>query len=240
MTFARLNLKKLVAVGAVVLLLGFVCLSRAAAIINYYGVDGYNVIGDVAQYPSYATVTVHDVDSTITWAGSTADERALLKPNSLTGDRIAAAWSTYQRSFDVEVEITDGQTHQVSLYFVDWDSQNRAQRIAAIEMSDPNGTLKDYRLVDSFSGGIYLTYNISGRVIFRVWRESAADAVLSGIFFQPASNGIPSPTPTPLATPTPSPTPVSTPTPTATPTPTPTPCSTLPNGKLKKGCVGKT
>jgi len=190
---------------------------------NYYGTDGFVVVGDTSEYPSYANVAIRGVEQTTVWAPSTSDPRALQKAYSV--DRIAAAWTTTQPSFDVDIQITDGLTHQVALYFLDWDSQSRAIQIAAIEMSTADGTLKDYRLIDNFSQGIYSIYNISGRVIFRIWRQSGADAGLSGIFFQPV--GVPpkatTPSPTPTATPTPTSTPTPSPTPTSTPTPSPTP-----------------
>ncbi len=209
----------------------------AASASQLYGVDGFNVIADAESYPAYATVTVRSVDQTVVWASSSTDSRALQKA-SVDGDRIAAAWSSMQSSFDVDIQITDGQTHQVSLYFLDWDFKNRAQRLAVIAMTDSNGTLADYRLIESFSRGVYAIYNISGHVIFRVWRESDQDAVLSGLFFQPTTTATPTPTPTPSPSPTVTPTATPTPAPTATPTPTPlpspTPCRLLPNGKCRK------
>src|SRR5262249_42892001 len=78
-----------------------------------YGSQGYNVIGASARYPSYATVTASG-QSTKVWAKSTKDLRALSKPS---GGRIAAAWYA-AGSFSVNVNVTDGQTHQVALYFL--------------------------------------------------------------------------------------------------------------------------
>src|SRR5205823_10166472 len=56
-----------------------------------YGAAGYNVIGDLSSYPSYATVTPSGT-SNWTWSGSTSDPRALQKADTGATDRIAACW----------------------------------------------------------------------------------------------------------------------------------------------------
>ena len=82
-----------------------------------YGSQGYNVIGNAASYPAYATVTTSG-QSTYTWAASTTDPRAL--ENAGGSSRIAACW--YSRtSFSINVNFTDGQTHDLALYALDWD-----------------------------------------------------------------------------------------------------------------------
>ena len=48
------------------------------------------------------------------------------------GDRIAAAWSAPDR-FSIEVALTDSLTHQVGLYFLDWDENN--QRVQQSQQS---------------------------------------------------------------------------------------------------------
>jgi hypothetical protein len=140
-----------------------------------YGADGYNVIGASARYPSYATVTASG-QSTKVWAKSTTDVRALSRPN---GGRIAAAWYA-ANSFRVNVNVTDGQTHQVALYFLDWNNAGRGERIDVLNSA---GAILDSRMISSFGGGQYLVWNVSGNVTFRITRLSGPNAVLSGIFF---------------------------------------------------------
>src|SRR5258708_25699549 len=62
-----------------------------------------------------------------TWAGSTTDVRALRKA-SLT-DRIAATWYA-DTSFNINVNFTDGQVHQLALYCVDWEDPKSTQLIS--------------------------------------------------------------------------------------------------------------
>ena len=106
-----------------------------------YGSDGYNVINNASHYPSYATVAPSG-QSSYTWAPSTADVRGLQKADPAT-DRIAAAWYS-PSSFTVDVNLTDGQAHEVSLYAVDWDSTARAETVQVIDAS--SGAVLDTRL----------------------------------------------------------------------------------------------
>src|SRR5262249_51730728 len=84
-----------------------------------YGTAGYNVIADLASYPSYVTVSASG-QSTFTWAASTQDVRALQKAENGATDRIAACW--YGQNFTIDINLTDGQTQEVSLYALDWDT----------------------------------------------------------------------------------------------------------------------
>jgi hypothetical protein len=143
-----------------------------------YGADGYNVIGDSNSYPSYAQVTPSGQNN-YTWAGSTSDVRALTKATN-TSDRIAATWYN-SSTFSVDVNITDGLTHQIALYVLDWDSTNRSERIDLVDTG--TGTLLDTETATSFHGGEYFVWDISGNVTLKFTRTGGANAVLSGLFF---------------------------------------------------------
>jgi hypothetical protein len=96
-----------------------------------YGADGYNVINDAASYPSYATVSVSG-QSSYTWAASTSDVRGLRKAASTT-DRIASCWYA-GTNFTIDLNLTDGNTHRVALYTIDWDgSDARQERIEVLD-----------------------------------------------------------------------------------------------------------
>ena len=96
-----------------------------------YGLDGENVIGSgTTNYPAYAQVTVSGNTTTTTWAASTTDVRALEQPPSGTG-RVAAAWQS-STSFTIDVDLTDTQLHEVSLYLVDFDYNGRTESIEVV------------------------------------------------------------------------------------------------------------
>ncbi len=143
-----------------------------------YGRDGYNVVGSGVSYPPYAGVTPSG-QQTFVWAGSTADVRALQKSNG--PDRIAATW--YANTFSVDVNLTDGAPHTLSLYVLDWDTSSRAE---TIEVHDATtNALLDSRAASAFHGGQYWRWNVSGHVTFRINRTSGSNAVLGGLFFDP-------------------------------------------------------
>jgi subtilisin family serine protease len=144
-----------------------------------YGADGYNVINDSASYPSYVNVTPSGNSSWV-WVSSTSDPRGLQK-GTLT-DRIAACWYS-SSSFNLDVSFTDGNTHQVAFYMLDWDNfYGRTQRI---DILDPGNNVLDTRSISSFTGGQYLVWNLSGHVIVRITNTNpSSNAVLSGIFFR--------------------------------------------------------
>ena len=142
-----------------------------------YGNDGYSLSQSSAALPSYATMTLQNA-ANWTWAGSTTDGRALQKAAPAT-DRLAATW--YGSQFTMNVSITDGQSHRVRLYFLDWDSTSRSQRIDVINPS--TGAVLDTRTISGFSGGQYLTWDVTGNVAFRVTQLAGANAVVSGVFF---------------------------------------------------------
>src|SRR6185369_1366993 len=97
---------------------------------------------------------------------------------------------------------TDGQTHRVALYTLDWDSNNRSQRIDVIDWA--TNALIDSRAVSQFNGGKYLVWDIRGHVKITVNKVGGKTAVISGIYFG-GSAPTPTPTPTPSPTPTPKP-----------------------------------
>jgi hypothetical protein len=144
-----------------------------------YGADGYDIGQFGASLPSYATVNISG-NANYVWNGSTSDSRALQEPGS--SNRLAACWYSGS-SFTIDVNITDGQTHQVALYALDWDSYGPRQE--QIDVIDPGtGRVLDSETVSNFSGGQYLVWNVSGHVQFQVNNlVGGSNAVISGIFF---------------------------------------------------------
>ena len=188
--------------------------------VSLYGGQGYSIAGETTNLPSFASV-VTSGQSHCTWAASTTDPRAPLTSSAAGAGRVAACWYS-DSGFTVDVNLTDGITHQLALYALDWDTNGREERVDAVDPA--TGAVLDSRTVSSFTGGQYLVYNVTGHVQFRITNNVAGtNAVLSGLFF---GGTPPPPTPTPTVTPTatlrPTATPTSTPTPVSTVTPTPT------------------
>ena len=139
------------------------------------------MIGNATSLPSYATVTPSG-QTTYTWTNSTTDPRALQDAGG-TG-RIAAAWYS-STSFTVDVDFTDGKTHDLELYFVDWDSTTRSEQVQISNAS--TGAVLDTETVSSFHAGVYDNWQVSGNVVITITKLTGANAVLSGLFIDPTT-----------------------------------------------------
>jgi uncharacterized repeat protein (TIGR01451 family) len=150
-----------------------------------YGALGYSLAGDATQLPAYAQVALSG-QSNWTWASSTTDPRALQSASN-PATRVAAGW--YGASFSIDVNLTDGKTHTLALYLLDWDGQGRSERVDVLDAS--TGQVLDTRTVSAFSGGTFLSWDLSGHVKFRVTSLAGPNAIVSGFFLaDPAPFGL--------------------------------------------------
>ncbi|MCL2773930.1 MAG: hypothetical protein FWD71_11325 [Oscillospiraceae bacterium] len=173
--------------------------------VGTYGSDGYIIMtGDdsLESIPSYAAVTYADstgsspvafwqwwatgTDDTTTY---TSDEITSRQPGTLYTDstktsQIAACYYD-GTSFTVTVDV-GSDTKIVSLYILDYDQQSRESDITAYDGSGK--ALGDPVDAYGYDGGWYLKYKVSGTVEFEFDLLGGPNAVLSGIFFDPASS----------------------------------------------------
>jgi len=160
-----------------------------------YGADGFSLAGDATSYPSYATVT--NIGSlAYTWTASTTDVCALQKAASST-DRLAACWYTPTlasgASYTIDVNLTDGNSHQIGFYLLDWDGYG--PRAETVQLTDASsGAVLDTEPVSSFQAGGYLIWTVRGHVKINVINNvPGTNAVASGLFFDPAGTTQPVP-----------------------------------------------
>jgi uncharacterized delta-60 repeat protein len=150
-----------------------------------HGASGYDIAGDNSasnpSLPSYVASVSLTGDSTYTYQSSTSDPRALQQSDATS--RIAAVWYAAP-SFTINVNMADAAIHRVSLYAMDEDS-NRAEQIEVIDPA--TGQVLDTRSIANFSSGIYLTWDVSGSVTFKVTSTAGVNAVISGLFFDPVA-----------------------------------------------------
>jgi hypothetical protein len=146
-----------------------------------YGSDGEIIANDSNAPPAYSVVGITGAGQ-FTWA-TTTDTRALLMASSTT-DRIASAFYN-SPGFSIDVNFTDGQTHQIALYLLDWDTAGRAETISILDASNNNSL--DSRPASGFQNGNYLVWNVEGHVIIQAASTDGASAVVSGVFFAPGS-----------------------------------------------------
>ena len=157
--------------------------------IGTYGGQGYDIVSGPTSLPANDTVTPSG-ESTYTWTTTSSDPRALQVPGST--NRVAAVWYS-ATSFTVNVNLGDGQTHDLELYFLDWDSKGRGEQV---QLSDAaTGKVLATETISSFTNGVYLDWKVSGNVLITITRQAGANAVLNGVFLDSTS----SPTPTATA-----------------------------------------
>jgi hypothetical protein len=149
-----------------------------------YGTEGY-LIPNGAQSLPFVTVTGAQ---TYTWAGLTTDSRALQNGPAAI-NRIASTF--YGSNFNFDLNMTDGLTHQVALYLLDWDTTTRTQTITITDI--PTGALIDTQNFSGFNAGQFAIFNLKGRVRINL---TAPSAVVSGLFIDPGPGVPPPPPPT--------------------------------------------
>ncbi len=150
---------------------------------SFYGGDGYNIPADTSatdpNLPSYAQVAVSG--DAAAWAASTSDPRAL--QNAADTGQIASGWFT-GATMTLDVNITDGQPHEVSLYALDWDGYGggRSEQVDVLDAA--SGAVLSTQTIASFGQGEYLSWDLSGHVLIRVTNLNPnSNAVISGLFF---------------------------------------------------------
>jgi hypothetical protein len=146
-----------------------------------YGSEGAQVMGDSASLPGYVQITPAG-NSEWTWEYSTTDARALQRINA--DDRTAAVWYL-DGTFTVDLNFTDGQTHRTAMYFVDWDLSDRTQTVEILDAA--SGAVLNTQTLSNFGSGKYLVWDFKGAVRVRLTKVAGFNAVLSGLFFGPAT-----------------------------------------------------
>jgi len=112
------------------------------------------------------------------WDGASTDIRALER--AAGAGRLAATW--YGRTFSIDLNFTDGATHAVAFYIVDWDSFNRTERFDVRDTV--RGTILDSRTATGFATGQYWQWTFQGHVTVQVTQTGGGGgAVVSAVFF---------------------------------------------------------
>jgi len=147
-----------------------------------YGAAGWLLAESTANLvnlPGYLSPVVTP-PAVYPFADPTADPRGLQKPPAFT-DRFAATWFD-SNAMTIELDFLDFQIHRVAAYFIDWDSLGRAQTIEILDSQVPPLVLDTQNLAD-FSGGKYLVWNVTGKVLMKITKTGGLNAVISGLFF---------------------------------------------------------
>jgi hypothetical protein len=152
-----------------------------------YGQDGYDIAPGTTNaiapnLPAYASVSFSSAAIPYTWNDSGANGPLFPETPSDNGHIETAWYST--TTFSIQLNLTDGQVHRVSLYAIDWvGNLMRQEQIAIINTG--TGQVLDTESIANFQNGVYLTWNLSGNVTIVVTNslEPNANAVINALFF---------------------------------------------------------
>ncbi len=163
-----------------------------------YGKDGHvlcNYDGkgqDKKSLPSYVTSLEYfrafpknGLPEPTVWATGTSDKRALSPNSKNSTPRNATCYSNPDNTMSATIGIDGKREYQIALYFVDWE---RKGNNLVVEMFDANtlNLISPVKLVENFSGGVYLVYKYNKSVKFRINKVRGDRVSLSGIFFDSA------------------------------------------------------
>jgi len=143
---------------------------------THYGGDGQIVANDSNNLPTYAALNFAGASSW-TWAANTGDPRAAQQ--AAGSGRIASTFYA-SNNFSIDVNFKDAGTHQLALYFLDWDDGGRAQTITLLDATTQ--TVLSTQTITGFRNGAYLVWNIKGHVTVQFNRLAGQNAVVSGVF----------------------------------------------------------
>jgi len=170
--------------------------------IGKYGSEGYMIaeeFDELTKLPDYAKIEFED-EQFWTWWDSADGEpahddeelAAEREPNALyksadKTERIAACW--YKGDYFSLTVSVGNAPKKVTLYMNDFDSHDRSAEVVTRNktgkaMKEP--AEKVFFDVGEYSVGCYVSYVITGEIMFEFESISGANVVLSGVFFDPA------------------------------------------------------
>jgi hypothetical protein len=151
---------------------------------SVYGAEGFNIIGDVENYPAQVPVSVSG--ATLYTEKEPKSGMNWLQKDKSTNPNFASWFS--ETNFTIDINLSDGQEHQVAVYCLDWDENDgRSQKIEVLDAA--TNAVLDTRTVNAFGAGRYLVWQLKGHVLIRITHTGIphSNAVISGLFFDPGS-----------------------------------------------------
>ena len=157
-----------------------------------YGADASVIANDITNQPSYGSIALN-TGVPFTWISATTDPRAL-QSTSNSASRIASCFYDGNDSlnfgpnqFSIDVNLTDGNTHQLSIYLLDWDHESRNETISVLDSG--SNTVLSTQTFSSFSNGVWAVWTVKGHITILVSNNgsASANAVVNGIFLDTPS-----------------------------------------------------
>jgi hypothetical protein len=166
-----------------------------------YGRDGYVLFSydgagkDRVQLPLYVTsvtpLLARPFRRDTTWAMRTDDRRAPAPDPSNTIPRNAGCtyaplpgWPNMTLHLDVDVKTNTA--YSLALYFLDWDKKGRQTTVQVRDLKTLD-LIAPIEMVSDYANGKYLVFRCDRSVRVRIDHVRGDNAVISGVFFDPAS-----------------------------------------------------
>jgi alpha-L-rhamnosidase len=152
-----------------------------------YVLFSYNKGKDIRNLPDFVSDVHCRLNDTVQWAQNVSDPRALASSVKNGFPRNVVAIHTRNaipclQTMTVDLKVKKQQSYQASLYFLDWDNQNRKVQIEIFDLATLN-LLAPVQVVNHFAQGKYLRFNCNKSVRIRINMINEPNATLSAIFF---------------------------------------------------------
>ena len=85
-------------------------------------------------------------------------------------------------SFNIKLNLTDGNAHRVAVYFLDWDA-SRTQTITILDAA--TGAVLDTRSIANFHNGEYAVWTLQGNLIIQASPVNFAGPLVGALLFGP-------------------------------------------------------
>jgi hypothetical protein len=159
--------------------------------LGQFGRDGYEMFGvkDGGQkLPSYVLAISQRSPDEIVWSDCSEDIRALEQEH--TSCKKLGALLTRQPDWDkltesIDVKLVDSDKHEITMYFADWEVDDRALEISVYDLSRLTELAKPM-ILRHFGNGVYVSFVATGSFRIRLAHVDGGDAVISALFFDPA------------------------------------------------------
>ena len=149
-----------------------------------YGVDGYLLGGNpnYVKTPTYGGATINP-PGLYPFTPATPLPGPPQLPGQPSGGTTYLWYQSPPAAITIDLPFSGSPVHQVAVYC--WDDHTIGDRVQTVQVLDEAGTVLNTQPLSSFSGGIYLVWNISGHVTITITSDVNDNAVLSGVFFDP-------------------------------------------------------
>jgi alpha-L-rhamnosidase len=157
---------------------------------DHYGKEGFVLFNQLEKgkhlqkLPGYVSSLVLRNEANV-HLDLPADNSVLTEPSGNTGSFgsvITQDPVPLLETMTIDLQVTGSQSHQVALYFLDWDDSARR---SAIEVFDAKSLrlIAPVQLIKNYKNGKYLVFNYSGSIRIRVNQVRGPNAAVSGLFF---------------------------------------------------------